>query len=117
MNFQVLERASQYGTGSNNKRIGYAICGDVPDAARKIMTEDACHFLEFLQKVFEPTRQALLHQRKLRQKRFDAGKLPDFLPETKWVRNNETWQGARPAPGLIDHRLEITGPAHCKAWR
>ena len=42
------------------------------------------------------------------------GHLPNFLPETAWIRNDPTWQGAPPAPGLIDRRVEITGPVDRK---
>lgn len=38
----------------------------------------------------------------------------DFLPETAHIRNDPTWQGAPPAPGLVDRRVEITGPVDRK---
>lgn len=38
----------------------------------------------------------------------------DFLPETAHIRNDPTWQGAPPAPGLVDRRIEITGPVDRK---
>ena len=50
----------------------------------------------------------------LRQAEIDRGILPDFLPHTKAIRDNETWQGAPPAPGLEDRRVEITGPTDRK---
>jgi malate synthase len=43
-----------------------------------------------------------------------SGHFADFLPETADVRNDPTWQGASPAPGLVDRRVEITGPVDRK---
>ncbi|MBR7512605.1 hypothetical protein KC219_20800, partial [Mycobacterium tuberculosis] len=38
----------------------------------------------------------------------------DFPPETKEIREDETWQVAPPAPGLEDRRVEVTGPTYKK---
>lgn len=38
----------------------------------------------------------------------------DFLPETAAIRADPTWQGPPPAPGLVDRRVEITGPVDRK---
>lgn len=38
----------------------------------------------------------------------------DFLPQTANIRDDPTWQGAPPAPGLVDRRVEITGPVDRK---
>ncbi|HEX6140549.1 MAG TPA: malate synthase A, partial [Candidatus Limnocylindria bacterium] len=63
---------------------------------------------------FNPRRQRLLADRRARQKRFDSGELPDFLPNTRHVREDPTWRVA-PAPrDLDDRRVEITGPAEPK---
>jgi malate synthase len=59
------------------------------------------------------TREALLKRRAERQERLDAGERPDFLPETKAIREGD-WQVA-PAPAdLLDRRVEITGPVERK---
>jgi len=50
----------------------------------------------------------------LRQAELDKGNLLDFLPETKHIRDDATWKGAPPAPGLVDRRVEITGPTDRK---
>ena len=47
-----------------------------------ILTAEARRFLAELAAAFEPRRQALLARRVERQRRLDAGELPDFLPET-----------------------------------
>ncbi len=41
-------------------------------------------------------------------------RLPDFLPETAAVRASPAWRCAPPAPGLVDRRVEITGPVDRK---
>ena len=62
---------------------------------------------------FEPRRQELLARRAARQKEFDAGKLPDFLPETRQVRESD-WKVAAQPKDLLDRRVEITGPTDRK---
>ena len=48
-----------------------------------------------------------------RQEDFDAGKLPDFLPETKSIRDGD-WKVAAIPADLLDRRVEITGPVDRK---
>lgn len=55
-----------------------------------------------------------LQRRDERQQAIDRGQLPDFLPETAAIRADDTWKGAAPAPGLVDRRVEITGPVDRK---
>src|SRR6202012_959743 len=54
-----------------------------------------------------------LAHRQERQKLFDAGKLPDFLPETKSIRDGD-WTVAKIPADLLDRRVEITGPVDRK---
>lgn len=89
---------------------GVSVLGKVDQVHRKILTPQALTFLALLHRSFNGTRKSLLERRKLRQAELDRGVLPDFLPETKHIRENATWKGAPPAPGLVDRRVEITGP-------
>ena len=98
--------------GAINKDV--AILGNVKDDTKKILTPEATAFLAILHRTFNSTRKALLHRRNIRQAELDRGVLPDFLPETKHIRDNATWRGAPPAPGLVDRRTEITGPTDRK---
>ena len=91
-----------------------AIHGSVNEAQKTILSKEATAFLALLHRTFNPTRKALLERRVIRQRELDKGILPDFLPETKHVRDNATWKGAPPAPGLVDRRVEITGPTDRK---
>jgi malate synthase len=93
---------------------GVSVLGQVSDQHRKILTPQALAFLALLQRSFNNTRKTLLERRKIRQAELDKGHLPDFLPETKHIRENATWKGAPPAPGLVDRRVEITGPTDRK---
>ncbi|KAI5309265.1 hypothetical protein KEM55_003655, partial [Ascosphaera atra] len=91
-----------------------AILGRITPEYRKILTKEALAFLALLHRTFNPTRKALLEKRKIRQAELDRGALLDFLPETKHIRENDAWKGAPPAPGLVDRRVEITGPTDRK---
>ncbi|EAW08767.1 malate synthase [Aspergillus clavatus NRRL 1] len=91
-----------------------AILGAVNNEHRKILTKEACAFLAILHRTFNSTRKVLLQRRIDRQAEIDKGHLPDFLPETKHIRENDAWKGAPPAPGLVDRRVEITGPTDRK---
>src|SRR5438046_10385389 len=62
---------------------------------------------------FEPTRQELLERRRQRQLEIDAGRLPDFLSETRDIRERD-WTVAAIRPDLLDRRVEITGPVDRK---
>lgn len=93
---------------------GVNVLGKVDDNQKKILTPEALTFLALLHRSFNATRKQLLERRKIRQNELDRGVLPDFLPETKHIRDDATWRGARPAPGLVDRRVEITGPTDRK---
>ena len=61
---------------------GVVIKGAVRSRYDEILTPEALAFLADLHRHFNETRKRLLSRRDERQKRFDAGELPDFLPET-----------------------------------
>jgi malate synthase len=85
----------------------------VPEGADAILNPDTLALLIMLHRRFNPRRLELLERRRLRQRDIDAGVLPDFLPETKSVRDGK-WRVA-PAPlDLQDRRVEITGPVERK---
>jgi malate synthase len=78
-----------------------------------ILTPDALAFVAKLARKFEAQRRELMAARALRQAGFDAGKLPDFLPDTREVRDSE-WTVAAAPRDLQDRRVEITGPTDRK---
>jgi malate synthase len=77
------------------------------------LTPEAAAFVARLAREFGPTRARLLQQRAERQAAFDAGVKPDFLPETRHIREAE-WTVAPIPADLRDRRVEITGPADRK---
>ncbi len=93
---------------------GVSVLGSLNSQARKILSKDATAFLAILHRSFNGKRKELLQRRVIRQVELDKGILPDFLPETRHIRENNAWKGAPPAPGLIDRRIEITGPTDRK---
>src|SRR6185503_12857565 len=89
------------------------VIGRVTAEFAQILTPQALEFVAKLHRTFESRRQELLARRTARQKEFDAGKLPDFLPETRQVREND-WKIAGQPKDLLDRRVEITGPTDRK---
>ena len=83
------------------------------DVLNEVLNDDALAFLALLHRRFEPTRRQLLARRAERQKAFDAGALPDFLPETAAIRGGD-WQVAPAPPDLQNRHVEITGPVERK---
>jgi len=79
----------------------------------EILSADALHFIALLCERFEPTRKTLLRERERRQCEISNGNLPEFLPETKRIRESE-WTVASIPLDLIDRRVEITGPVSRK---
>jgi malate synthase len=78
-----------------------------------ILTRDALALVAKLHRAFEPRRQELLAARAQRAKRLDAGERPDFLPETKAIRDG-AWKIAPVPAALHCRRVEITGPVDAK---
>ena len=89
------------------------IKGQYTEGYAEILTPEALEFLRELHIHFNARRLTLLAARDERQKRLDAGKLPDFLPETKHIREAD-WAIAPLPPDLQDRRVEITGPVERK---
>lgn len=92
---------------------GTEIRGPILPGFETILSPDALAFVAKLHRSFESRRQELLAKRDARQKEFDAGVLPDFLPETKAIREGN-WSIAPQPADLLDRRVEITGPTDRK---
>src|SRR3989441_10793953 len=90
-----------------------SVLGRVSAGFAEILTEEALDFIANLHRHFEPRRQDLLARRAARQKEFDRGKLPDFLPDTREIREGE-WRMAPQPKALLDRRVELTGPTDRK---
>ena len=68
---------------------GVAINAEIHPRFDEILTPDALAFVAKLHRAFESRRQELLKARIARQARIDAGEMPDFLPETKHIREGD----------------------------
>ena len=79
----------------------------------EILTDDALNFIAALHEKFNARRLSLLERRVNLQKEFDEGKLPEFPPETKSIREAD-WRAGNIPEDLQDRRVEITGPVDRK---
>src|SRR4051812_49998779 len=79
-----------------------------PDA-EQIITPESVQFLELLARHFGPRRKALLQRRREVQECLRSGALPDFLEETREIRERSWTVGPAPAD-LNDRRGGSTGP-------
>jgi malate synthase len=93
---------------------GIQITGQSGDRYEEILTPGAMDLLALLHRELSARRADLLAARQRRQQQLSAGAMLDFLPETEHIRNDRTWRVAPPAPGLVDRRVEITGPTDQK---
>ncbi|MFI7428040.1 malate synthase A [Micromonospora sp. NPDC049836] len=92
---------------------GVEVTGAAHPRYDEILTPEALAFLAALHRAFDPRRRELLRRRRHRDAELAAGATLDFLPETRAIRESD-WRVADPAPGLVDRRVEITGPTDAK---
>lgn len=92
---------------------GVEVLGEITPAVQQVLTPEALAFVAELHRRFNSRREDLLAARAERQAWLDAGNKPDFLPETREIRESE-WQVAPTPPDLQDRRVEITGPVDRK---
>ena len=100
-------------SGTTETSNGAEILGPLGGHELEILTPGALAFVAELHRRFDPERRRLLAARQERQERLDAGERPDFLAETREIRESD-WT-VEPAPDdLRDRRVEITGPVDRK---
>ena len=92
---------------------GIEIRGAMQPAYEQILSPAALEFVADLTRRFGARVTELLNARAARQRELDAGKLPDFLPETRQVREAD-WRVTTIPADLQDRRVEITGPTERK---
>lgn len=92
---------------------GVEVLGPMEPGFEQILTRDALAFLAEMERRFGARRIELLERRKQVEARIDAGEMPDFLPETKNIRESD-WTVAPIPQDLQDRRVEITGPVDRK---
>ena len=79
----------------------------------RVLSAAAIAFAAELEREFRAERRRLLARRRELQRRLDRGWKPDFLPETKAIREAD-WKIAPIPRDLHDRRVEITGPTDRK---
>ena len=80
---------------------------------KDVLDNGAVEFIELLQREFGPRREELLAARAARARRLRDGDLPDFLEQTRAIREG-SWSVPSAPVDLTDRRVEITGPTDRK---
>ena len=93
---------------------GVEITGPMGDRFDEVLTPEAVSLVAALQRELGSRRRELLAARATRQVELSAGGTLDFLAATQAIRDDPDWRVAAPAPGLVDRRVEITGPTDPK---
>ena len=76
---------------------------NTPSELQFLLSVPAQQFIAALCEKFMGRRNKLLARRVVRQNEFDAGALPDFLPDTKAIREGD-WKVAEVPADLLDRR-------------
>jgi malate synthase len=92
---------------------GVEILAPITESHADVLSPKAIDFIVDLQRTFNGRRKELLNAREERQRRLDAGERPNFLEETRFIRESE-WTVAPMPADIIDRRVEITGPVDRK---
>lgn len=100
-------------TAENSASAGLSFSMSLSPEAEKIFSLEAQNFIAELAKNFMARRDELLQARVKKRAEYDAGILPDFLPQTREIREG-AWKAAPIPPDLQDRRVEITGPVDRK---
>ena len=79
---------------------GVTLTGHHVPRQNSVLTPDALGFLAALHREFEPRRRELLAAREERRKAIARGTDPTFLPETRRIREDDSWRVPPPPPGL-----------------
>jgi len=93
---------------------GVEVTGPIEDRFEEILSPRALELVALLQRELGQRREDLLARRAERSRQLAEGGTLDFLEETRSVREDDSWRVADPAPGLVDRRVEITGPTDRK---
>ena len=93
---------------------GLEITGPMHDRFEEVLSPHALELIARLHRELDGRRQELLAARRTRADDLAAGGTLDFLEETRSIREDDSWRVADPAPGLVDRRVEITGPTDRK---
>ena len=88
---------------------GIEFTAEIPEEFQEILAPEAVAFVAGLSREYRGRVVELLDKRAERQERINAGEMPDFLSETRDVREGD-WKIAPIPDDLQDRRVELTGP-------
>jgi malate synthase len=100
-------------TETTNLLPGVVVRGAMKPGYEEVLTPEAVAFAVEFERKFGAERRRLLARRAELQERLNAGWKPDFLPETKAIRE-ANWRVAPIPRDIQDRRIEITGPTDRK---
>src|SRR5262245_13505070 len=92
---------------------GVEVLGSVPEGCEEVLSTAALSLVRDLERRFRFRRAQLLARREAQKRKLDQGWRPDFLPETRAIRDS-AWSVAPVPAELADRRVEITGPVDRK---
>lgn len=93
---------------------GIEVLGKEIPRAEEILSPEAIEFVGELHRRFAAQRHERLAERQRRRYEIGNGRDPKFREETRAIREDLSWKVAGPGPGLVDRRVEITGPTDPK---
>ena len=103
----------QIKTRMASQRPSIEITRNTSTEGAEVLNRDALSLVAELHRRFNGRRIELLEARTARQQRLDQGELPDFLADTRDIRDSD-WRIAEVPHDLVDRRVEITGPVDRK---
>jgi malate synthase len=92
---------------------GIEILGEEVPGMDRVLTPAAVRFLVAILRKFTDEREQLFARRREVQRRLRAGADPDFLGETRSIRE-ASWRVSSAPADLLNRRVEITGPVERK---
>jgi malate synthase len=93
---------------------GVEVTGELKPGYEEILTREALELIATLHRELEDRRQERLAARQQVVQAVASGQDLDFLPETASIREDDSWRVGEHAPGLVDRRVEMTGPTDRK---
>tara|TARA_R110001583_G_scaffold15640_5_gene64240 strand:- start:2602 stop:4254 length:1653 start_codon:yes stop_codon:yes gene_type:complete len=109
----VAQYSKSTANADDSVKTDLTFIGPTVNGQEEVFNSGAVAFLDSLCAKFVDEVPELLKLRKQKQARIDNGELPDFLPETRAIRDGN-WTIRGMPNDLTDRRVEITGPVDRK---
>ncbi|MFN2318064.1 MAG: malate synthase A, partial [Dermatophilaceae bacterium] len=93
---------------------GVEVTGALKPGYEEVLTLEALDLIATLHRELEGRRQEQLADRQQVVRAVADGQDLEFLPETAHIREDDSWRVGEHAPGLVDRRVEMTGPTDRK---